>query len=75
LNKHGAFCADTGDHNLLYSTGWTVLKLYFNINQLANQRNSYNLLILISSYEKLFAVLIATTAKNIDWWRGYLFWN
>jgi len=36
----------------------TVLKLYLNINQLANRQNNYNLLILISSYEKLSEVLM-----------------
>jgi len=35
----------------------TVIKLYFNINWLANQQNNYNLLILISSYKKLSELL------------------
>jgi len=37
----------------------TVLKLYLKINRLANQRNAYNLLILISSYEKLSELLLS----------------
>jgi len=36
-----------------WATVRTVLKLYFNINQLENQQNNYNLLILINSYKKL----------------------
>jgi len=39
------------------STVYMVLKSYSNTNQLENQQNNYNVLILISRYEKLWEVL------------------
>jgi len=39
---------------ILKSTVWAVLKLYFNINLLANGQNNYNLLILISSQRRVY---------------------
>jgi len=40
------------------STVRTFLKLYFNINQLANQPDNYNLLILINSHKKTVRIIV-----------------